>query len=172
MPEPRVAIYPGSFDPITNGHLDLIRRAARQFDSLVVALLRHDTKKGEFSVEDRLGMISEAVRDLPNVRVASFDGLLVDCARKEKASLIVRGIRAVSDYEYELQMALMNRKLAPEIETVFMLPSEAYSYLSSRLVKEVCRHGGQIEEFVPPHVAARLHRLYGRAATAPTVEQV
>lgn len=161
MSAPRVAIYPGSFDPVTNGHLDLIQRAAGQFEELVVAVLHHDTKQGEFPISDRLAMLDESVKHLANVRVASFDGLLVDCARQQGASLIVRGIRAVSDYEYELQMALMNRKLAPEIETVFMLPSEAYSFLSSRLVKEVCRHGGRIEEFVPPHVATRLRALLG-----------
>ena len=154
--EPRVAIYPGSFDPITNGHLDLIQRAARQFEALVVAVLRHDTKQAEFPLDERLAMIREAVAELENVRVGSFDGLLVDYAREEGARLILRGIRAVSDYEYELQMALMNRKLAPEIETVFMLPSEAYSFLSSRLVKEVCRHGGRIDDLVPPLVADRL----------------
>lgn len=155
----RIAIYPGSFDPITNGHLDLIRRAAGHFEELVIGILQHDTKQAEFPVEERLAMIREAVSGLANVRASSFDGLLVDFARSEGASLILRGIRAVSDYEYELQMALMNRKLAPEIETVFMLPGEAYSYLSSRLVKEVCRHGGRIDELVPPHVAARLRTL-------------
>ena len=159
MPEPRGAIYPGSFDPITNGHLDLIRRAAKQFEELVVAVLKHDTKNAQFPLPDRLTMIREAVAGLDNVRVCSFDGLLVDFARSEGARLILRGIRAVSDYEYELQMALMNRKLAPEIETVFMLPGEAYSYLSSRLVKEICRHGGQIEDLVPSHVAERLRAM-------------
>ena len=159
MPEPRVAIYPGSFDPITNGHLDLIRRAAKQFEELVVAVLKHDSKRAQFPLPDRLAMIREAVDELDNVRVSSFDGLLVDFARSERARLILRGIRAVSDYEYELQMALMNRKLAPEIETVFMLPGEAYSYLSSRLVKEICRHGGQIEDLVPAHVAERLQAM-------------
>lgn len=159
VPEPRAAIYPGSFDPITNGHLDLIRRAARQFETLVVAVLRHDTKAAVFPIADRLEMIREAVQELDNVRVGSFDGLLVDYARHEGARLILRGIRAVSDYEYELQMALMNRKLAPEIETIFMLPGEAYTYLSSRLVKEVCHHGGKIDDLVPPHVAQRLRSL-------------
>lgn len=152
----RVAIYPGSFDPITNGHLDLIRRAAPQFEELVVAVLRHDTKDADFPLPERLEMIRKSVDGLANVRVASFDGLLVDFARQQNASLIVRGIRAVSDYEYELQMALMNRKLAPGVETVFMLPGEAYGYLSSRLVKEVCQHGGEIDDFVPPHVAEAL----------------
>ncbi len=155
----RVAIYPGSFDPITNGHLDLIRRAAAQFDELVVAVLRHDTKAAAFSLGLRLEMISESVRSLPNVRVDSFDGLLVDFARQVGAGLILRGIRAVSDYEYEMQMALMNRQLAPEIETVFMLPGEAYSYLSSRLVKEVSRHGGNIDGLVPGHVGRELRKL-------------
>ena len=156
VPESHVAIYPGSFDPITNGHLDLIHRAARQFDELIVAVLQHDTKKADFPLKERLSMIREAVSEIGNVRVGNFDGLLVDYARRQGARLIVRGIRAVSDYEYELQMALMNRKLAPEIETVFMLPAEAYSYLSSRLVKEVCRHGGSIDALVPAHVAERL----------------
>ena len=156
---PRAAIYPGSFDPITNGHLDLIKRAARQFEELVVAVLRHDTKAAIFPLAERLEMIREAVRGLDNVRVGSFDGLLVDYARQEGARLILRGIRAVSDYEYELQMALMNRKLAPEIETIFMLPGEAYTYLSSRLVREVCHHGGQIDDLVPSHVASRLRGL-------------
>ena len=152
----RLAIYPGSFDPITNGHLDLIRRASSQFEELVIAVLRHDSKDAEFPLSERTEMIRNSVTGLANVRIASFDGLLVDFARQQNAGLIVRGIRAVSDYEYELQMALMNRKLAPEVETVFMLPGEAYSYLSSRLVKEVCRHGGDISDFVPPHVAEAL----------------
>ena len=160
----RVAIYPGSFDPITNGHLDLVRRASSQFEELVVAVLRHDTKDAEFPLPDRLDMIRKSVAGLANVRVDSFDGLLVDFARHQNASLIVRGIRAVSDYEYELQMALMNRKLAPEVETVFMLPGEAYSYLSSRLVKEVCRHGGDISDFVPPHVAEALRARRDRGS--------
>ena len=162
-----MAIYPGSFDPITNGHLDLIRRAAEQFDELVVAVLNHDTKKASFRLGQRLEMISQSVRGIANVRVTSFDGLLVDFARREGARLIVRGIRAVSDYEYEMQMALMNRQLAPEIETVFMLPSEAYSYLSSSLVKEVSRHGGEIDNLVPSHVAAELRQLR-RASSQPT----
>lgn len=161
----RVAIYPGSFDPITNGHLDLIRRASRHFEEVVVGVLQHDTKRAEFAIAERLDMIRQAVRGRDNVRVASFDGLLVDFARSQGAQLIVRGIRAVSDYEYELQMAMMNRTLAPEIETVFMLPGEAYSHLSSRLVKEVSRHGGRIEGLVPDHVAERLRKL--RIASGP-----
>lgn len=159
MPERRAAIYPGSFDPITNGHLDLIERASKQFDRLVVAALRHDSKQPVFTLEERLAMIAEAVAPLANVSVDSFDGLLVDFAREQGAKLILRGIRAVSDYEYELQMALMNRNLAPEVETVFMLPSEAYSYLSSRLVREVAGHGGAVDALVPPGVARRLRAM-------------
>jgi pantetheine-phosphate adenylyltransferase len=156
LAERRTIIYPGSFDPLTNGHLDLISRASRLFDEVVVAVLRHDSKQAVFNVEERLEMLAEAVREFPNVSVEGFDGLLVDFARKRKASLILRGIRAVSDYEYELQMALMNRKLDPSLETIFMLPAEAYSYLSSRLVKEVCRLGGDISALVPPLVEKRL----------------
>ena len=151
-----VIIYPGSFDPLTNGHLDLINRAARLFDQVVVAVLKHDSKQPLFSPQERLEMLKEAVSGLGNVQAGSFDNLLVDYARQRGAQLILRGIRAVSDYEYELQMALMNRKLDPELETIFMLPAEAYSYLSSRLVKEVWRLGGDIQDLVPPLVEARL----------------
>ena len=156
MAERQTIIYPGSFDPPTNGHLDLISRASKLFDEVVVAVLRHDSKYALFDVAERMEMLAEAVHGFPNVSVDSFDGLLVDFARRKKAKMILRGIRAVSDYEYELQMALMNRKLDPELETVFMLPAEAYSYLSSRLVKEVCRLGGDISALVPPLVEARL----------------
>ena len=151
-----VIIYPGSFDPLTNGHLDLINRAARLFDQVIVAVLKHDSKQPLFSPQERMEMLEEAVSGLPNVRIDSFDNLLVDYARQQGAQLILRGIRAVSDYEYELQMALMNRKLDPQLETIFMLPAEAYSYLSSRLVKEVHRLGGDIRDLVPPLVEARL----------------
>ena len=151
-----VIIYPGSFDPPTNGHLDLINRAARLFDQVIVAVLKHDSKQALFSPQERLEMLEEAVSGLRNVQIDSFDNLLVDYAQQKGAQLILRGIRAVSDYEYELQMALMNRKLDPELETIFMLPAEAYSYLSSRLVKEVHRLGGDIKDLVPPLVEARL----------------
>jgi pantetheine-phosphate adenylyltransferase len=154
-------IYPGSFDPPTNGHLDLIGRAAALFDDVVVAVLKHDGKQALFSVNERVEMLQGAASGLPNVRIESFDGLLVDYARKQDARLILRGIRAVSDYEYELQMALMNRKLSPDIETVFMLPSEAYSYLSSRLVKEVWGLGGDIHDLVPQIVERRLKQKRG-----------
>jgi pantetheine-phosphate adenylyltransferase len=151
-----IIISPGSFDPPTNGHLDLITRASNLFDELVVAVLRNDSKQHLFPVDERLEMIRGAAAHLPNVTVDSFDGLLVDYARRKKARFILRGIRAVSDYEYELQMALMNRKLNPQIETVFMLPAETYSYLSSRLVKEVLRLGGDVHDLVPPLVETRL----------------
>jgi len=156
MAERNVVIYPGSFDPPTNGHLDLIERASKLFDEIVVAVLRHDSKEPLFSVEERLEMMREAVGGLDNVTTDSFDGLLVDYARERSARLILRGIRAVSDYEYELQMALMNRKLDPTLETVFMLPAGRYSFLSSRLVREVSRFGGDISDLVPDFVALRL----------------
>ena len=151
------AIYPGSFDPITNGHLDLIQRGARMFDTLIVAILRNDSKLPLFSVEERMDMLREVVRPYPNVEVDCFDGLLVDYATARSAIVLLRGIRAISDYEYELQMALMNRRLRPEIETVFMMANEAYSFISSRLVKEVFRLGGNISGLVPPSVEARMH---------------
>lgn len=151
-----IAIYPGSFDPVTNGHLDLIERASRLFDHLVVALLLNPEKEPLFTVAERVQMLKEVVQHLPNVEVDTFGGLLVDYARRKGARVLLRGIRAVSDYEYELQMALMNRQLEPELETVFMLPAEAYSYLSSRLVKEVARLGGSIKDLVPSAVEARI----------------
>lgn len=156
VPTRKLIIYPGSFDPPTNGHLDLITRASNLFGEVVVAVLAHDSKHPLFSVKERLEMLREVSGHLPNVSVDSFDGLLVDYAHRKNAQLILRGIRAVSDYEYELQMALMNRKLNPDIETIFMLPAETYSYLSSRLVKEVLRLGGDIQDLVPPLVEKRL----------------
>ncbi len=155
-----VAIYPGSFDPITNGHLDLVSRAARLADRLIVAILRNETKEPLFSVEERLDMATEVLRPYPNVEVSAFDGLLVDYAAKCGASVILRGIRAISDYEYELQMALMNRRLRPDIETVFLMAGEAYSFISSRLVKEVVSLGGDVSGLVPPAVEARLKRRF------------
>ncbi|MFN7994176.1 MAG: pantetheine-phosphate adenylyltransferase [Bryobacteraceae bacterium] len=151
-----IAIYPGSFDPITNGHLDLIERGCRVFDRLIVAILRNETKQPLFSVAERVEMLREVVGAHPNVLVDSFDGLLVDYAARNGATVLLRGIRAISDYENELQMALMNRRLQPEIETVFMMSSEAYSFISSRLVKEVFRLGGSIAGLVPPPVEVRL----------------
>jgi len=151
-----VAIYPGSFDPITNGHLDLIARASGFVGRLIVGVLKNESKLPLFSVEERADLLRSVVADYPNVEVDSFDGLLVEFASSRKASLIIRGIRAISDYEHELQMALMNRRLCPEIETVFMMSSEAHSFLSSRLVKEVIRLGGNIGGLVPPVVETAL----------------
>ena len=153
-----IAIYPGSFDPITNGHLDLIERGCRLFDKLIVAILRNETKQPLFSIEERIEMLREVVDCYPNVAVDSFDGLLVDYAAQNGATVLLRGIRAISDYEYELQMALMNRRLRPDIETVFMMASEAHSFISSRLVKEVFGLGGNIAGLVPPPVEARLRK--------------
>ena len=157
-----VAIYPGSFDPITNGHLDLIRRGARLFDRLIVAVLRNEAKQPLFSAEERMEMLREAVTGLTNVSVDSFDGLLVEYATAQRATVLLRGIRAVSDYEYELQMALMNRRLQPEIETVCLMSGDAFSFISSRLVKEVISLGGNISGLVPSAVEERLkQRLRG-----------
>ena len=153
-----VALYPGSFDPITNGHLDLIERGSRLFNRLIVAILRHPEKKALFTVDERIEMLREVLATFPNAEVTAFDGLLVDYAAQRGAAVILRGIRAVADYEYELQMALMNRRLRPEIETVFLMASEAHSFISSRLVKEVIGLGGNISGLVPPSVEGRLKR--------------
>ena len=150
------AIYPGSFDPPTNGHLDLVERGSKIFDELIVAVLRNSEKTPLFSVGERRRMLEDLTDGFKNVRVDVFDGLTVDYASRVKASAMLRGIRALSDYEYELQMALMNRKLRPELETVFMMPAEKYSYLSSRLVREVARLGGDIIKLVPELVEQRL----------------
>jgi len=150
------AIYPGSFDPPTNGHLDLIERGSKIFDELVVAILRNPDKDPLFSLGERRRMLEALTAEFHNVRVDTFDGLTVDYAAKMKASAVLRGIRALSDYEYELQMALMNRKLQPNLETVFMMPAEQYSYLSSRLVREVAKLGGSIADLVPEMVEQRL----------------
>jgi pantetheine-phosphate adenylyltransferase len=152
------AIYPGSFDPITNGHLDLIQRGSRLFDRLIISVLRNETKQPLFSAEERIAMLREVVNDYSNVVVDSFGGLLVDHARTHSATVLLRGIRAISDYEYELQMALMNRRLNPRVETVFLLANEANSFISSRLVKEVFSLGGSISGLVPPSVEQRLKR--------------
>ena len=150
------AIYPGSFDPITNGHLDLIERGSRLVDKLIVAILKNEEKHVLFSIEERIEMLREAVGRFPNVEIAAFNGLLVDFAAQSGAQVILRGIRAISDYEYELQMALMNRRLRPQIETVFLMSGEACSFISSRLVKEVIGLGGNISGLVPPFVEQRL----------------
>jgi pantetheine-phosphate adenylyltransferase len=152
----RIAVYPGSFDPLTNGHLDILARARRLADRVIVAILDQDQKKPLFSMDERIAMIRDIVGGDPSIAVASFSGLLVDFAKRSGASIIVRGLRAVSDYEYELQMALMNRRLAPEIETVFLMAKEEYSYVSSRLVKELARLGGDVTGLVPNLVRQRL----------------
>jgi pantetheine-phosphate adenylyltransferase len=153
-----IAIYPGSFDPLTNGHLDLIERGSKIFDDLVVAILRNPEKEPLFSLQERRAMLEEMTVRFSNVRVDTFAGLLVDYAVQQKASAVLRGIRAISDYEYELQMAMMNRKLEPKLETVFMMPAETYSYLSSRLVREIAKLGGSVQGLVPQAVEERLRR--------------
>lgn len=161
----RRAIYPGSFDPPHNGHLDVLRRAARLFDEVIVAVAFNEQKAALFSVAERVEMLAQCTRDIPNVRAASFHGLLVDFAREQNAIALVRGLRAVSDFEFELQMSLMNRKLVPTLETVFLTAIEQSTYLSSRIVKEIALLGGRVNEFVPPFVAAAL-RAKLPAATA------
>jgi len=155
-----IAVYPGSFDPVTNGHLDLIERGSKIFERLYVAVLRNQDKDPMFEIDERLDMLRQATSAWPNVEIDAFNGLLADYARDKQARVILRGIRAVSDYEYELQMALMNRKLEPQVETVFMLPAEAYSFLSSRLVREVARFGGSLRGLVPPAVEERLRKKF------------
>lgn len=156
QPGKLVAIYPGSFDPITNGHLDLIARSVRLVDHLVVSILRNEKKQPLFSVQDRIAMVQEVVSGYPNVEVDFFEGLLVDHATRHGATLIIRGIRAISDYEYEWQMALMNRRLRPQVETMFLMAGEAHSFISSNLVKEVIRLGGEVTDLVPSVVEERL----------------
>jgi pantetheine-phosphate adenylyltransferase len=154
--EPRIALYPGSFDPLTNGHVDIIQRGARLFDRIIVAILVNREKTPLFSAAERVEIAREVFARQPNVEVDTFDGLLVEYAQRRDATVIVRGLRAVSDFEYEMQMALMNRHLSPDLETVFMMPGEAYTYLSSRLVKEVFALGGSVAGLVPPAVERRL----------------
>ena len=152
------AIYPGTFDPPTNGHLDLITRGSRIFSHLTVAILINPVKNPLFTVEDRVEMLTEATAHLNNVSVATFDGLMVEFARRQGAAAVLRGIRAISDYEHEFQMALMNRRLAPEVETVFLQPAGRYSFVSSRMVKEVFSFGGDVSGLVPPNVLKRLRQ--------------
>ena len=156
MTEHVLAIYPGSFDPVTNGHLDLIERGSDIFERLIVAVLRNTDKAPMFTLAERIEMLKESTQVFRNVDVDSFDGLLVDYARRLGGRVLLRGIRAVSDYEYELQMAMMNRRLEPGLETVFMLPAEAYSYLSSRLVREIAQLGGSVSGLVPASVEHRV----------------
>jgi pantetheine-phosphate adenylyltransferase len=160
----RVAVYPGSFDPITNGHLDIIERGTRMFDRVIVAVLVNASKDPLFSVDERVAMAREAVAGLEGAEVDTFEGLLVDYVARARAGVVVRGLRAVSDFEYEYQMALMNRRLNDQVETVFMMPAEQYVYISSRLVKEVCMLGGNVSGLVPAAVERRL--VAKRAAVA------
>jgi pantetheine-phosphate adenylyltransferase len=152
----RTAIYPGSFDPLTNGHLDVMQRAAKLFDNVIVAVAKNDEKHPLFTLAQREALVKKAVAHLPNVMTDSFDGLLVEYAAERKAQAIVRGLRAVSDFEFEFQLALMNRKLDEKIETIFMMPKDTYTFLSSRIVKEIARLGGNVSPFVPAHVQAAL----------------
>jgi pantetheine-phosphate adenylyltransferase len=152
------AIYPGSFDPITNGHLDVVRRAATMFDRVVVAVARNAEKTPLFTVAERVAMARVAVRHLRNVVVDDFDGLLVNYARRQKAAVVIRGLRAVSDFEYEFQMALMNRRLNPQVETIFLTPKDEYTFISSKLVKEIAELGGDVSDFVPRDVKVALKR--------------
>ena len=154
----RTAIYPGSFDPLTNGHLDVVQRAAKLFDRVIVAVAKNESKHPLFTLEEREALVKKAVAHLPNVVTDSFDGLLVEYAAARRAKAIVRGLRAVSDFEFEFQLALMNRKLDENIETIFMMPKDTYTFLSSRIVKEIARLGGDVREFVPAHVQSALRK--------------
>jgi pantetheine-phosphate adenylyltransferase len=154
----RTAIYPGSFDPVTNGHLDIIGRARHLFDEIIVAVSDNPSKNPYFSLPERLGFLRQAVRIYPGVRAESFSGLLTDYVKRKKAVAVIRGLRAVSDFEYEFQMALMNRRQNARFETVFLMPDEKYTYLSSSLVREVSRLGGRVKGLVPPHVEVSLRK--------------
>ncbi len=158
----RYCIYPGTFDPFTNGHLDVLQRAAKLFDRVTVAVALDSTKKALFTGEQRVELIRDNIAGMPNVDTLSFDGLLVDFARRQKAQAIIRGLRALSDFEFEFNMALMNRHLEPQVETIFVMPNEAYSYTSSTLVKQIAKLGGDVSKFVPPNVAAALRQVLPR----------
>jgi pantetheine-phosphate adenylyltransferase len=152
----RTAIYPGSFDPLTNGHLDVIERAVKLFDRVVVAVAKNESKQPLFSLEERVDLVRRCIKHIPNAEADSFDRLLVDYVEQRNAQAIVRGLRAISDFEFEFQLALMNRKLNEKIETIFMMPKDTYTFLSSRIIKEIARLGGDITAFVPPQVRTAL----------------
>ena len=160
------AVYPGSFDPVTNGHLDVIERASRLFDEVIVAVAYNDEKKPLFTSARRIELLEGVVARMGNVKVAEFHGLLIDFVQTQNATAIVRGLRAISDFEFEFQMALMNRKLDPQMETIFMMPKEEYTYLSSRIVKEIARLGGNVGSFVPHSIAAALKERFAELAAA------
>jgi pantetheine-phosphate adenylyltransferase len=159
----RTAIYPGSFDPLTNGHLDVIQRAAKLFNRVIVAVAKNDGKQPLFTLDERFALVKHAVKHLPHVEADTFDGLLVEYVASHKAQAIVRGLRAVSDFEFEFQLALMNRKLNENIETIFMMPKDTYTFLSSRIVKEIARLGGDVSAFVPAHAQAALAKKFAGA---------
>jgi pantetheine-phosphate adenylyltransferase len=159
----RTAIYPGSFDPLTNGHLDVIQRAAKLFDHVIVAVAENESKQPLFTLAERVALVKQAVTKLPNVETDSFSTLLVEYVAAQKAQAIVRGLRAVSDFEFEFQLALMNRKLDENIETIFMMPKDTYTFLSSRIVKEIARLGGDVRAFVPPNVQIALKKKLKQA---------
>jgi pantetheine-phosphate adenylyltransferase len=156
----KIAIYPGTFDPFTNGHLDIVQRAAALFDEVIITIARNSSKKPLFSADERIDMVKEATSSLENVSVDSFEGLLVNYAKQKNANVIIRGLRMISDFEYEFQMALMNRKLADEIATVFLMPDEKYTYLSSSIVREIAQLGGDYKPFVPPNIGEHLREKY------------
>ena len=156
-----IAIVPGSFDPVTNGHLDIIKRTSGLFDTVYVSILSNSSKTPLFTIEERINLIERVTKEIPNVKVGSFTGLLVDYAREKKAKFIVKGLRAVSDYEYEVQMSLTNKQLAPEIETFFITTNSKYAYLSSSIVKEIAKYGGDITEMVPPEIIEDIKEKIG-----------
>jgi pantetheine-phosphate adenylyltransferase len=160
----RIGICPGSFDPLTNGHLDVIQRATKLFDQVVVAVAHNEAKQPMFTLEERLDLASKAVKHLKNVKIDSFDCLLVEYADRIGAQAVVRGLRAVSDFEFEFQLALMNRRLNEQVETIFMMPKDTYTYLSSRMIKEIARLGGDVQAFVPPHVREALKERLAKPA--------
>ncbi len=157
---PKIVLYPGTFDPITNGHLDLIERASRLFDKVIVAVARSHSKKPLFDVKQRVALVESVVAKLPNIEVCGFSGLLVDLAREKQANALLRGLRAVSDFEYEFQLANMNRRLAPELESLFLTPAEQFSFISSTLVREIASLGGNVTEFVPVQVLKALKKQF------------
>ena len=158
----RIVIYPGSFDPLTNGHLDVIQRATKLFDRVIVAVARNEGKKPLFTLEERVAMATDAVRHIPNVEVDAFECLLVDYVEGRSGQAVVRGLRAVSDFEFEFQLALMNRKLNERVETIFMMPKDTYTFLSSRIIKEIACLGGNVSPFVPKHVETALALKFGK----------
>jgi len=157
---PRIAVYPGSFDPVTNGHLDIVRRACRLFDLVIIAVSNASHKRHTFTIRERVGLIKQCTRGFPRLAVGTFSGLVVDYLRAKNANILIRGLRVVSDMDYEFQMANMNRKLYPAVETVFLMPAERYTYLSSSIVKEVSRMGAHVSDLLPPQVALKLRKKF------------